>query len=247
MSSLKLISLNLERSKHLNRVLPFLESERADVVCLQELCERDIPRLQYILGICHVYAPSGMHPNDAPGTEGLLAGVGIFSRLEASSMNARYYVGSEESARAGPVQRIFANSALVICEIRKDQTVFRTMTTHFTWSSRGEAIDAQRSDMRTMLALLATEGEFVLCGDFNAPRGGEIFSILAANYRDNVPPGYRTSIDINFHRAGKERPQELADKMVDGLFTTPGYAAPDVRLQFGVSDHAAIVATITRL
>ncbi len=39
---------------------------------------------------------------------------------------------------------------------------------------------------------------------------------------------------------------ELADKMVDGLFTTPAYRASDVRLQFGVSDHVAIVATIEK-
>ncbi len=69
--------------------------------------------------------------------------------------------------------------------------------------------------------------------------------MLAPKYKDNIPSHYKTSIDAALHRAGKERPEGLADKMVDGLFTTPGYTAVDVRLQFGVSDHAAIVATIS--
>ena len=33
---MKIVSLNIEGSKHINRVIPFLESEQADVICLQE-------------------------------------------------------------------------------------------------------------------------------------------------------------------------------------------------------------------
>ena len=39
--------------------------------------------------------------------------------------------------------------------------------------------------------------------------------------------------------------ERLGTYMVDGLFTTPGCQASDVRLQFGVSDHAAIVARLS--
>jgi endonuclease/exonuclease/phosphatase family metal-dependent hydrolase len=94
------------------------------------------------------------------------------------------------------------------------------------------------------MACLQSEKDFALCGDFNAPRGGEIFTTLASHYTDNIPSKYETSIHVALHRAGSVDGARLAHLMVDGLFTTSGYAASDVRLEFGVSDHAAIVATI---
>jgi hypothetical protein len=79
-----------------------------------------------------------------------------------------------------------------------------------------------------------------LFGDFNAPRGKEIFSIFTEKLKDNIPLNYETSLDENLHRAGK------LTYMVDGCFTTPEYVASDVELRFGVSDHAAVLATITK-
>lgn len=42
---LKIISLNLERSKHLHLNLPFFQRENPDVLCLQEVLEADIDRI----------------------------------------------------------------------------------------------------------------------------------------------------------------------------------------------------------
>ncbi len=151
MTAIKLVSINVERSKHLSLALPFLEKEAAEVVCIQELCERDIQRFENILGACRVYAPSGIHPPEATEEESVVVGVGIFSRQEMVSSNVQYYVGSERSARSGPVHRIFSTSALVACELEKESTRFRIMTTHFTWSSHGQVIDAQRRDMEALL------------------------------------------------------------------------------------------------
>lgn len=97
---------------------------------------------------------------------------------------------------------------------------------------------------RLLPKLLETLGSFpelILAGDFNAPRGGEVFGTIAARYKDNIPPEYKTSIDGGLHRAGK------LEYMVDGLFTTPQYIASKVRLIDGVSDHMAIVAEINRV
>ena len=118
------------------------------------------------------------------------------------------------------------------------------MTTNFTWSEHGQPDRYQRQDVRALLDTVLPLGDIVLCGDFNAPRGGEIFSFLAERLKDNIPRRYKTSLDIALHRAGKERPEELADKMVDGFFTSHGYRASGVRLERGVSDHCAIVGTV---
>ena len=39
---IKLITLNIEGDKHFNSVLPFLQEQNADVVCLQEVFELDL-------------------------------------------------------------------------------------------------------------------------------------------------------------------------------------------------------------
>ena len=80
----------------------------------------------------------------------------------------------------------------------------------------------------------------VLTGDFNAPRGGTIFDLLARTWQDCIPQDVTTSIDPVLHRAG------ALTLMVDGLFTTPHYHATEVQLHTGLSDHQAITASISR-
>lgn len=80
--------------------------------------------------------------------------------------------------------------------------------------------------------------DFVLVGDFNAPRGGPIFDRLAAVYTDWIPHEVRTTIDPVLHRAGD------LQIVVDGLFSTSSYRASGVEVLCGVSDHCAISARI---
>jgi endonuclease/exonuclease/phosphatase family metal-dependent hydrolase len=243
MASISLISVNIERSKHLDAVSDFLAAHDADVICMQELCERDVAYFESSLAMRCLYAPAGLHPADPPEEGGMIVGLGIFSRLPIVEQMVEYYAGSEEGARADHIHSRFIDHALVMCDLEKDGAVFRIATTHFAWTPKGEADDAQRQDMQAMLEILDSSGEFVLCGDFNAPRGGEIFSRLAEKYTDSIPAHYATSLDPAYHRAPID---EQADKMVDGLFTTPAYAASDVALHAGISDHCAITATIAK-
>jgi len=130
---------------------------------------------------------------------------------------------------------------LTSVEIEKGGATFRVATTHFTWSEKGEASDLQKEDLGKLFPLLEGLREFVLCGDFNAPRGRTTFDAIAAKYKDNIPLEYTTSIDGSMHRAGN------LPYMVDGLFTTPEYQASNVALNSGVSDHLAITATIHKI
>jgi endonuclease/exonuclease/phosphatase family metal-dependent hydrolase len=245
MPSLKLISLNIERSKHLDRIIPFLREQKADVVCLQELLERDIPRLEEIIGPCRVYGIGGYHPADAPEIGDLVGGHGIFTALPIGATGVAYYAGSLERARSRQSNAVLDDIAVTSCDIEKDEAVFRVATTHFTWTPDGSASDKQRRDMKELLRVLGGMGQFVLTGDFNAPRfrngqPGEIFGKLAETYKDNIPPEYTTSIDGTLHRAGQ------LPYMVDGLFSTSGYTVSDVTLVDGLSDHMAVVATISK-
>lgn len=247
MQPLRLVSLNVERSNHLERVLPFLEHVGADVICIQELCERDISRFESSLGMRAVYAPVGLHPADPPEEGAVMTGIAFFSREAPLSIREIYYKGDRTQAETAPAHRTATDAPLLCADVVREGTTYTVLSTHFTWTPDGRASDEQRADIRQLLKSLSDEGEFVLCGDFNAPRGGEIFAELASRYTDNIPPQYPTSIDVTLHKRGRERPHEFADKMVDGLFTTPGYRARDVELHFGISDHAAVTALIERV
>jgi len=241
--ALKLISLNIEGSRHLELVLPFLKRQMPDVATLQEVNERDVPRVSQALGGADYYfIPMSRLLRD--GTFSVF-GVGIFSRVRMAGENACYYDGNSASIPDSDFAKTDTynnnNRVLAICDIEKGGATFRISTTHFTWSKDGQPSDPQKTDMRKLLAILESSGEFVLTGDFNAPRGGEVFSMLADKYKDNVPSHYTTSIDGNLHRAGQ------LNLMVDGIFSTPGYEVSNVQMVSGLSDHGALVATVSKI
>src|SRR3989344_1091814 len=248
---IKLVSLNIERSKHLSLVIPFLEKEEADVVCLQELAQKDIELFEEALGSECLFAPMANHGSGedeiAPG----IVGIGMFSKIPVAQQEVKYYWGTgapemlyDFSSAAGK----HATESYVVAyqDVEKNGEQFKIATTHFTWTPDGKADDFQREDMRSLLHVLDGLKDFALCGDFNAPRGGEIFGELSKRYIDNIPHEYKTSLTLSLHRAGKTEPERLGSYMVDGLFTTPTYTASEVRLQFGISDHAAIIAEISK-
>ncbi len=238
---LKLVSVNIERSKHLPLVGSFLSQADADVVCIQELMEYDIPYFESVLGRRCFFTGTTRHP--AEGKPGIF-GLGIFSRPPITHSESRFYHGTgipdaELDFTDAESKYRTESHAVAIADIEKDGERFKIATTHFTWTPDGKPNDHQRRDVEEMVRIL--DGlELVLVGDFNAPRGGEIFSALSKRYKDNIPAHYVSSIDGTLHRAGP------LPVMVDGLFTTPSYLATDVELCGGVSDHMAIVATLSR-
>ncbi len=89
-ASLKVISLNIEREKHLDLVLPFLAKEKPDVFCLQEVFEKDIPRFEQELGVTSYFSPMTRFPE---GEARYLMGAAIFSRLPIVHSDTQYYRG----------------------------------------------------------------------------------------------------------------------------------------------------------
>jgi endonuclease/exonuclease/phosphatase family metal-dependent hydrolase len=234
---LSLVSLNIEGDRHLDKVLHFLKEHSPDVLCLQEVFEKDFQLFEKAVG-SGIFAPMNF-------VHGIARGVGIVSRLSMTHTAEIPYVRGDQPvvefdpATAG-TKYSTQRSTLVVADMEYEGVAYRVGTTHFTWTSDGEADDNQRRDLSSLLAALKDEGELVFCGDFNAPRGKEIFAKIAERYTDNIPLRYTTSIDAVLHRKG------ALPYMVDGLFSTPAYAVSDVTLEFGVSDHAAIVATIAK-
>lgn len=239
---MKLVSLNIERAKHLDRVLAFLQKEKPDVVCFQEVFQPDLADFARRLGMEHAFAPMVLMGRAQPEEPPFVPfGIGMLSRFPMENVQRQYYDGKEAAASKAfnGTPQAYAHPLLSL-RLQTDEERLTLATTHFSWTPDGKPDDAQRKDLQALLKILEGFDDIVLCGDFNAPRGGEIFTELAKRYTDNIPPHYQTSIDGGLHRAG---PLQL---MIDGLFSTPQYEVSNVRLQDGVSDHLAIVADIRK-
>ena len=135
---------------------------------------------------------------------------------------------------------------LLVVTLERGGVTHRFGVTHFTWTPDGGASDEQREDMGRMLAALAIYHDrdgIVFCGDFNAPRGGEIFAMMSDQYADHLPSHIMTTLDPELHRAPLHHRNARA---VDSIFSTKEYAIGGVEVVGGVSDHMALFAKVSK-
>lgn len=246
--SLKLISLNIELDRHLDRALPFLQEECADVICLQEVREKNFATLKTRLQMEGLFVPTCIPDVEVAGNNTLVVneellklgseGIALFTRLSVHTSRSDCYFGNPDTI---PRWSVGQNKILLSATIEKEGKKYTIGTTHFTWTPDGQPSAEQERDMKKLLEILVRFPDVVFCGDFNAPRGGEMWAKLAERYKDNIPAEYRSSLDPTLHRVGR------FERMVDGLFSTPEYRVFDVRLVPGVSDHKAVVGFVERV
>ena len=86
---ISLISLNIERRKHLDRIIPFLSREKPDVFCAQEICLSDIPQFEAAAGNLVSFAPMARVKFPSEGDPEVM-GIAIFSRLPIEARSATY-------------------------------------------------------------------------------------------------------------------------------------------------------------
>jgi hypothetical protein len=91
MAEISLVSINIERSNHLDTVLPFLERYKPDVVTFQECMERDVPLYTEKLGMECFFTPLSVYGARNGEQEGL-EGQAIFSRKFLSTSH-EFYAG----------------------------------------------------------------------------------------------------------------------------------------------------------
>lgn len=236
---LRVISINIERSKHIPKVLDFLQQEIPDVLCLQEVMEHDLSEFETLLRAKATFVPMTTLSYG-------VQGVAIITALPAETYSVQYAGAKGEGLPNLNVEtyaEIFATQKfqLLIAQVKTTEADYTICTTHAPVTEKATITDYQIRTIESLLSELEGLNEFVLFGDFNAPRGLQPFSMLAEKYQDNIPLHYTSSIDPNLHRSG---PLEV---MVDGCFSTPGYQVDNVRLVSGVSDHCAIYAEISRV
>lgn len=236
--ALKIISINMEFDRHFSRIFPFINKMKPDVVVMQEVFARDIPMIEKTVGMKSVFSPL----NYFHGMENSLHGILSLSSLPIKKSAYFYYRGDEitlPTVRLGHGEAANIARCLLSIEVQKSSKSYNVINTHFTWTPDGMPSDKQYEDIEILLKLLSAIPEFILCGDFNAPRGGPIFAKIASKYKDNVPPHITTTIDKELHKAGDLK------LVVDGVFTTSGYTVEELEVFSGLSDHCGIMAIVS--
>jgi len=245
---MKLISINIEEDKHLARVLPFILKELPDVLCLQEVYEENLPDFQK-MGYDGEFAPMAYIQEQE---KSKVVGTALLTYHTLKNFELFYYRGSRETVCHFDRSNVFETQqkAVLCADILIGDETFTIATTHFTWTPDGNtANSAQIVDMEKFLAYIATMKPHVICGDFNIPRHhNPLYKKLTQHYMDTIPQQYTSSLDSSLHRLGHmpDKKEIFESFMVDYIFTQPPYEATDVRLEFGVSDHAGIVGTIMK-
>lgn len=236
--SIKLITLNIEGDKHLDLVIPFLQKEQADVVCLQEVYEADMSVLSQTLGMQGTFAPMSTKTVPNPYNNSLRGswGSAFFTHLPHSKVKLFYYKGTGST----PIfHHPYDNEhALLLSTVEKDGEEYVIATTHFTWSPDGHLSTEQQDSFDELKPIIVSYPNLIFCGDFNAPRGRELFNMFSEVLTDNLPQVYTTTIDNNLHKIGN------LELVVDTIFSRGKYVVSDVRLVDGVSDHMAVVGVI---
>lgn len=235
--SLKLLTLNIESHRHLERVRALIAEQLPDVVCLQEVLERDVESLASIGSYRAKYAISAYLEVPDPQSWGMA----VLTRVPIRSQSVTYY--ADEPAIRLLREPNDPRRVVVMTEVMDEGSVVRIGTTHFTWSVNGDISDEQLADFARLKRVLSEYPDYVLCGDFNAPRGREMFAIFERelSVTDYLPPHIRSTLDPALHRVGH---LELA---VDTIFASRDYSVTDVKVLDGVSDHKGILATIERV
>lgn len=241
---MKLVSLNLEGKRHYDTALPFIEREDADIVALMETDEALQSWLQE-LGYHTTFAPLIIRDRD---NEQYKEGIVCASKIKHDAEIFYYRKPQEEIVVQVKGKNPETTSQPVIFAEIGDTAL---AVTHFTWTPSGETpCEHQKASAETLLSYLKTKPAHILCGDMNIPRlHNELYEKFIEQYNDEVPLTYFSSLDLQVHR-GRKDPEliKLFERfMVDYIFTQPPYKAEDVRLEFGVSDHAAVIGNISKV
>lgn len=242
--ALTLVSLNVERCRHEAYQVPWLKEAAPDILCLQEMLASRVPRYVQELGMrSYHFVPMSRRVSPAGVASDDPDGLCIMSK-SSSAFSVRCLHGSlDDIPLHYPEDQTTNIYALLFAEGNHKGMPYRIVTTHLPKSRVGsETTEFQRHLRDKLLDATACYDDLILCGDFNAPRGYEIFESIAKRYRDNIPAQYTTSIDNDLHHAGNKNLQLV----VDVLFTTPHYTADNVEYVCGLSDHCALRAQIAQ-
>ena len=237
-NSLSVVTLNIEGNRHFERWIPVISGTAPDVLCLQEVFECDLEFLGGALG--YRVEDIGFLPMTTVSQETKYNiplrgtwGIAMFSKVPHTPYEKIYYNGSGTTPVFSAPNSV-DRGLLWSVHTTPTGASIPLATTHFTWTAKGEASTEQHTDFLALKQRVATLPPHILCGDFNSPRGGELFAKFETLYTDGLPADITTTIDGSLHYAGN------LELVVDTVFYQPPLKPVVQEVLAGVSDHKGI-------
>lgn len=246
MAMQKLVQLNIEGDAHISLVQEFLLEQNPDIVCLQEVYEKDmdelcaLPHRAFLLTMRRTSLSGEVHT----------FGVALYSRAPILAVERIYYtqpkgvLGVFDRSSVETIRNT-SQRGVLFCEIENGVCV---ASVHHTWTKDGLSDAYQRADTEALVNALSGKKPHILCGDFNIPRvHNDCYMKLLGAYEDCIPKDITCSLHVPLHRVRHDviESQRVSQYMVDYIFRTKG--APnvtDVQQHCGMSDHCAFTALV---
>ncbi len=204
----------------------------------QEVFEDDFEDLAKYFNMDGLFVPVDQHKVELrPGMGTGYRGVSILTNLPFDNEEGICYKGDG----IVPIYTHPENneSWLGLMTAYEDGIPLRIETTHFTYSYDAKATELQRRSFQNLMSALEGEENLMLSGDFNAPRGKEIFNRFLEYFEDNLPADIDSTLDPNLHRA------KGLKLVVDTLFTRGSISVTDVQAHQGISDHMGLSGLVS--
>ncbi len=245
--SMKLLSVNIEGQKHLEKIKALIITEKPDVVCMAE-CFPDT--ILFLAGDGYpyrLYAPTYMVDQDDEFTlipsKTRRWGEVIISKYPIFDTQITYLSMDTYSETNLPTHGTDNHiPALITANIEIGGEQYRIGTIHLTWTPKARMTKRQKKNVQELLDLVDQE-EIVLCGDFNIPMGNKVYVQMKKRFKDNIPPKIETTLDPKLHYRNTKVPGTLK-LVVDYVWSSPKYLVNSVRVISGVSDHCAIACEV---
>lgn len=238
----------MEGTRHLDQILIFITAEKPDCLCLLEMPAGFIHTL-IVLGYYPIFAPMVRDTVVSPGET-----LGVCIATRAPSLGKIVYYDGSTTGILPHISRdtgITTSFPLVIATYNHtDGKEYTIATVHMMVTDDGHESIPQHKSVQKLLQALHQLPAHILCGDFNMPRGYNTnYNEFIKFYIDTIPLTYSSSLDRTLHRqAGRtDLNAPIFDiYMVDYIFSQIPYVVSNVELRFAISDHAAVVAHISK-
>ena len=247
---MKLVNVNAEGYRHVETVMGLIVRENPDFICMQESHE-DFAKLLSKQGYQTALLPRCRKEQD--GRE--FIDCELFASKYPFVSENYYYAKTLADEIPFETSKLInggkhSDFGFILATIPTESGIFNIATTHFTWAPDGNiASELQKRDMKVLLQLVENLPAHIICGDFNIPRlHNPLYKELTAVYTDNIPTSYKSSLDKDLHVVGSDSSKTIMfeEYMVDYVFSQKPYTAENVRLEFGISDHAAVICEIEK-
>lgn len=246
---MKLLSVNIEGQRHLDKIKALLIGENADVVCLAECFPDTVEFISSGKYPYQLFASTYMVDQD--GEDRLISsktrrwGEAILSKYPLIDTRITYLsmdsYGPDNLPIHGTDNHI---PALLLASVKIKGEKYQMGTVHLTWTPKATMTKRQKENVGELLSLVKNQ-EIVLAGDFNILRGNQVYGQMTSFFKDNIPPMIESTIDPDLHYRNTKQ-SGILKLVVDYIFSTSEYRVSDVRVISHVSDHCALSCVVNK-